>query len=216
MTNDHEAELQRRLALLTHPKSEKRCSAARWLHKHPEPRAGAALAAALREELRDTRTWETQHHLLLALGVCGGAQALPLLRDLDLRSRVAMVPYALGEALLRCEIAAGVAVDDAVRGVLDRGPQAAIEGMVRAVAQLKLVPSRDLRSRIIENAIAIGAQYIERRHVVVAASAWPREEVEPYLRSLPSDPNRTLTALTNLVLANDTRGIAKYVRAMYR
>ncbi|MET9364281.1 HEAT repeat domain-containing protein [Streptomyces sp. NPDC006632] len=65
--------------------SAKRRSAAKRLRKLGDPSAGPALLDALRSEVRDTRTWETQYQVTMALGTCGSPSDLSYLRYLVLQ-----------------------------------------------------------------------------------------------------------------------------------
>lgn len=61
--------------------SAKRRSAAKRLRKLGNSDAGAARLEALKNEVRDSRTWETQYQMTMALGTCGSPSDLPYLRD---------------------------------------------------------------------------------------------------------------------------------------
>ncbi|MEU8670022.1 HEAT repeat domain-containing protein [Streptomyces anulatus] len=65
--------------------SAKRRSAAKRLRRLGDPSAGPALLEALKNEVRDSRTWETQYQMTMALGTCGSPSDLSYLRDLVLQ-----------------------------------------------------------------------------------------------------------------------------------
>ena len=70
------------VALLGDKRSARRRLGAKRLRQQPDPTAGPALLAALRLEVRDPRTWETQYHRIMALAACGYTPALPVLEEL--------------------------------------------------------------------------------------------------------------------------------------
>jgi hypothetical protein len=121
--------------------SAKRRSAAKHLRKMEDPTAGPALLEALKHELRDERTWETQYQLIMALGTCCVRDALPYLEELATRPFEATMVYtAIGDALVRLSRAhehdASKAVD-----LLRSGNERLIDGALRAVAMLRMKPS---------------------------------------------------------------------------
>ncbi|WP_329074310.1 HEAT repeat domain-containing protein [Streptomyces niveus] len=82
--------------------SAKRRSAAKQLRKLGDQNAGPALLEALKNEVRDSRTWETQYQMTMALGTCGSPSDLPYLRDLVLqRETPHAVHTAGGDAIVR-------------------------------------------------------------------------------------------------------------------
>ncbi len=88
--------------------SAKRRSAAKTLRKAGRVEAGPALIAALDNEIRDPRTWETQYQMAMALGECRVTDALPLLHDIAARDLEAtMVLVGIGDAVTRLEQQAG-------------------------------------------------------------------------------------------------------------
>ena len=70
------------IALLTHKRSPKRRSGAKKLRKLKNSKACSALFETLQKELNDSRTWETQYQMIMALGECGCKDALPFLKEL--------------------------------------------------------------------------------------------------------------------------------------
>src|SRR3954463_14583297 len=95
-------DVQEAIALLHHKQSAKRRSGAKRLRKLRQPEAGPALLAALRDEVRDPRTWETQYQMIMALAESGYGPALPYLEELSGQPFEATMVYpALGDALVR-------------------------------------------------------------------------------------------------------------------
>ncbi|MEV6973227.1 hypothetical protein [Kitasatospora sp. NPDC093806] len=68
--------LDKAVEQLGHRLSPKRRSAATRLRRLADPAAGPPLLEALEREVRDSRTWETQYQMVMALGMCGHRPAL--------------------------------------------------------------------------------------------------------------------------------------------
>jgi len=94
-TIDHDIEQ------LSHARSSKRCAAARRLRKLGDPKPGVALLVALKEELKDERTWETQYQMIMAIGHSNYSEALPEIESLISRQIGGMVEIAMGDTILR-------------------------------------------------------------------------------------------------------------------
>lgn len=77
-------------------RSSKRGSAAKKLRKARLITAVPALIDALKIEVTDKRTWETQYQMVMALAETGSTEALPLLRNLSSMDLEPMVLLAVG------------------------------------------------------------------------------------------------------------------------
>ena len=86
---------------LSDSKSARRRSAAKKLRKSGDPDSGPALLVALKNELRDQRTWETQYQMIMALGQCQHTEATEFLEALSREGRIESVQTAIGDALFR-------------------------------------------------------------------------------------------------------------------
>lgn len=64
-------------------KSANRRSAAKKLRNSGDPDAAAAQLTALRREVEDLRTWETQYQMIMALGHCLHVEATEFLMALS-------------------------------------------------------------------------------------------------------------------------------------
>ena len=84
--------------------SAKRRAAAKAIRKLGDPFAGPAIVNALRKEIQDPRTWETQYQMIMALGECRYEPSIPLLLDLSARKHEYMVFVAIGDALVRLSV----------------------------------------------------------------------------------------------------------------
>ena len=82
--------------------SPRRRSAAKKLGKLAVSAAGPALLDALKRELPDKRTWETQYQMIMALGHCEYREAASLLQILaHEKFEATMVLVAVGDAYIR-------------------------------------------------------------------------------------------------------------------
>lgn len=124
---------------LHHRLSAKRRSAAISLRKLGDIAAGPALLDALKEEIKDERTWETQYQMIMALGHSNYVDAFPLIQILaHEKFKATMVLVAIGDAYVRLKRRAE---DDAtpLREVLAiRNDEGLHDGALRAVAMLRM------------------------------------------------------------------------------
>lgn len=165
---------------LSHAASSKRRQAAKCLRGLGDPAAGPSLLEALRRELKDPRTWETQYQMIMALGECHCEGALPVLRDLASQPLFhTMVLVAVGDALLRLSRRAP---DDPapLLEILATANAPVIEGALRAVAMLRL--------KLDEHVVRIVIQYASKPEnearrfwVAAAAAGWRGQDVEDFL-----------------------------------
>jgi HEAT repeat protein len=173
-------DLQALIDQLSHASSGKRRQAARRLRGLRHPAAGPPLLEALRRELNDPRTWETQYQMIMALGECQYQKALPLLRDLASQPLFhSMVLVAVGDALLRLSRRAP---DDPapLLEIMSTAKAPVIEGALRAVAMLRL--------KLDDHAVRTIIQYASKPEneprrfwVAAAAPGWRGLDVEDFL-----------------------------------
>ena len=173
--------------LLGHRLSAKRRAGAKRLRKLKRFEAGPALLGALRREVLDARTWETQYHMVMALAESEYAPALP---DLEVLARrpfeATMVYVALGDALVRLGRASA---DDAgpVLRLLSSGNDMLIGGALRAVAMLRMRPDDETVGRILDFASARPPADGLRFWVAAAAAGWRGPAVETFLAACALD-----------------------------
>lgn len=128
------------ISQLKDKKSPKRRSAAKKLRKLKNIDAGPFLLSALEEELKDLRTWETQYQMVMAIGECGYKPALDFLQALGHRKfEATMVYVAIGDAIQRLSMKNEQDVT-AVFDAIDSGNDMLVDGAIRAMAMLKIVP----------------------------------------------------------------------------
>jgi HEAT repeat protein len=162
---------------ISNARSAKRRAAAKILRKLADPVAGPAIEEALRKEIQDPRTWETQYQMIMALGECRYAPSIPLLLDLSRRELERMVYVAVGDALVRLSSDR----EKELLRILSSGNAGLAEGALRAVAMLRL----GLSTEAIESVIAHVAKPENeplRFWVAAAAPGWDGPRVEAFLR----------------------------------
>ena len=90
---------------LQHESSPKRRAAAKKLRKLKVNEAGQALLTALKKEIQDKRTWETQYQMIMALGETQYLEGLDFLYQLAQQDFEALMLYiALGHAITNLEL----------------------------------------------------------------------------------------------------------------
>ena len=159
--------------LLTHSHSAKRRSGAKALRKLTDPAAGPALLESLRDEVLDTRTWETQYQMIMALGACRYVPAMPFLQELARRRFDATMVYvAVGDALVRLaepEDGRWKTLMDLIR----TENEGLAYGACQAMAMLRLVPPRETIEQLLEFANRFPldeSQGINQRFWIAAAA----------------------------------------------
>lgn len=168
---------------LHHRSSTERRSAAKRLRVLCNSAAGPALLDALREEVTDSRTWETQYQMIMALGTCEHAPAVVLLEELAREQKgYEMVGVAIGDALTRIEWATSKTLAVVDRSMTDAAP-GVIDGSFRAMAMLQLNPVGDLPERIIAYVTSRPLNDGLRYWVAAAAATWQSPAVEAFLQS---------------------------------
>jgi hypothetical protein len=172
-----DALLQRLIA----PQAATRRTAAKTLRKLKIKVTGSHVLAALKWEIKNPKSWETQAQMILAIGECGYAEALPFLQGMAKSPRQhAMVGVALGDAIVRLnknhdhdaapvlEILAGTDRD-------------LIDGAFRAMAMLHMVPSPDAIATIVGFANQLPVDDALRLWVAAAAAGWDGIAVRTFL-----------------------------------
>ncbi|PAU75818.1 hypothetical protein CK501_16510 [Halovibrio salipaludis] len=194
--NDNEA-VQQLIEQLSNKASAKRRSAAKKLRKLKVKEAGPALLAALKNELKDKRTWETQYQMIMALGESGYTESLDFLLQLaEQEFEATMVYVAIGDAIARLTYFK----DGSISNILDfldskNGTALFIDGLIRAIAILKLIPSDEDIERIINYGNNPEVNDNNRTWIASASAGWSGSNVEHFLnRCAVSDNPQTKRA----------------------
>jgi hypothetical protein len=197
--------------VLKHPLSAKRRSGAKALRKLQEPAAGPALLQALRDEVTDTRTWETQYQMIMALGACRYVPAVPFLQELAGRGfEATMVYVAIGDALVRL-----AATEDSMwKTLMDlvrTGNEGLAYGACQAMAVLRLVPPRAIIEQLLEFANRFPLDESEainqRFWIAAAAPGWLDHcpAVRPFLDVCATSKNSQLKLAAEAALQGKYR-----------
>ncbi|MFE9458782.1 HEAT repeat domain-containing protein [Streptomyces californicus] len=181
--------------------SAKRRAAAKRLGRLADPAAGPALLHALRREILDRRTWETQYEMVMALGACGHRPAAPFLMEQARRALDDTALYtALGDAIVRLR-AAGEGVSPAVRWCLDGSPLLT-DGALRAVALLRAVPDPETVDQVLDVLAPLSPYDGLRFWAAVAAAGWPGERVRFFLETCAAGPRADVAEAAAASLAS--------------
>lgn len=171
------------IEMLRDPRTARRRRAAKKLRTAGQPSAARALSEALREEVKDRRTWETQYQMLMALGACGTSDdELCVVESLFAMDLEPMVHLAAGDAAVRLH----ADVDAAVLVAINSESLARAEGAIRALAMTRAVPSYAVVRSVIAYATAPNHHQV-RFWVAAAAAGWPAELVKAFLDSCLAD-----------------------------
>lgn len=183
--------------------SAKRRSAAKRLRKLGDSYAGPALLEALKNEVRDSRTWETQYQMTMALGTCGSPSDLPYLRDLVLqRETLHAVHTAGGDAIVRLSYMEHSHAET-IRWCLNTGNETLVGGALQAVAMLRLGLDQETVTDIIDFIEARSPQDGIYFWPTVAAAGWTGQRVHHFLTSCVSSPRSDVAeAATNSLAGN--------------
>jgi PBS lyase HEAT-like repeat-containing protein len=173
--------IQELTSLLESSASQKRRSAAKKLRKLGDPLAGPALLSALKRELPDKRTWETQYQMIMALGHCGYKESTPLLHILAYeRFEHTMVLVAVGDAYVRLSRTS----DDDSKPLFDViavcNDHMLLDGALRAVAMLRMNFGEDCTAKIIDAVVARNEEYLWF-WTAAACPGWSGAAVEAFL-----------------------------------
>ncbi|MFI9325233.1 HEAT repeat domain-containing protein [Kitasatospora aureofaciens] len=179
--------LDEAVAQLGHRLSPKRRSAASCLCRLADPAAGPALMEALRQEVRDARTWETQYQIVMALGMCGHQPALGLLRELAQHPfEATMVYVALGDAIVR--LSPPEDTTDSLLWCLDAGTPTLADGALRAVAIQRLPLDAATIGHVLDFLGPLNPHDGLRFWAAAAAAGWTGPRVREFLQECAASP----------------------------
>ena len=160
--------------------STKRRAAAKKLRKLTDPGAGPHLLAALHAEVDDPRTWETQYQMVMALAECVYLEARAFIKELSRRRFDATMLYvALGDALVR--LSSGNKITTVISLIEQKRQSMLIDGALRAMAMLRLIPTNVEILRILGYAAGLSTNDGNRFWIIAACPGWPPETTERFL-----------------------------------
>jgi hypothetical protein len=199
------------IALLGDPQSSNRRSGAKQLRRLRDQHAGPALLDALKNEITDPRTWETQYQMIAAIGECDFREALPYLRELAGQTHeTTMIYVAIGDALLRLSRKSENDAEILLDLIPTNNPNL-IMGSLQAVAMLRMGPSDNIISEAISYALAAYTRtaYIKGGvdwsiiWVLRAAPGWHGTAVDQFLHrcaKISFEQNQQIHTATQLAL----------------
>ncbi|ETJ46846.1 hypothetical protein X564_17510 [Pseudoalteromonas agarivorans] len=136
--------------MLSHSTSAKRRFAAKKFRKTKDTSAGPSLLHALQKEMKSSRTWETQYHMIMALSDCSYIESLPYLYELaNDQTFVPMISVAIGDAITHFE---NIKYDhlDKISYWLAHKQNDYLEGAIRAIAMNRMIPEYEIIETLIE------------------------------------------------------------------
>lgn len=162
--------------------SPKRRSAALKLRKLRNPAAGPALLDALKYELNDPRTWETQYQMIMALGQSGTMEAIPLLEILahEKFTGRTMVLVAVGDALVRLSRSSNADAGPVLKVLSIANDGALHDGALRAVAMLRM-RFNDAETAEIIREVDEAADESRKFWLIAACPGWFGPEVDRFV-----------------------------------
>jgi len=182
------SELEIFTAQLLSPHSAKRRSAAKKLRKLGDPVAGPALLDALKHELPDPRTWETQYQMIMALAHCGYTEAGPLLQILAHEKFAAtMVLVAVGDAYVRLRRRSDSDPGPLLELFAVRNDEALLDGALRAVAMLHMRFEPDVSASILEQVVDRKSERL-KFWAAAACPGWSGVAVDRFLDQCALSP----------------------------
>lgn len=172
--------IQQWIEQLNDKTSSKRRSAAIKLRKLKAKEAGPALLVALKNELKDQRTWETQYQIIMALGESSYTECLGfLLRLSEQEFEASMILIAIGDAIIRLEKLINQH-SKLLYYWLQSDRKHLVEGGIRALAMERIIPEERLINDILRYVESPQNQYIGF-WVAAASPEWPKDLTEQFL-----------------------------------
>ncbi|MFF3598068.1 HEAT repeat domain-containing protein [Kitasatospora indigofera] len=182
------AELDMLMCQLRDSKSARRRSAAKRIGKLRDPAAGNSLLEALKVEVADARTWETQYEMIIALGSCSYSNAVPCLKSLVAAGFKFNSLYgAAGNSIIRISLDDGC-FEDELRWCLEAARPELIDGALEAMwnerVNLDSTLSRDLVNYLLNQDPYAGVRY----WAALAARYWEGEAPLEFLKDCAAGP----------------------------
>lgn len=145
------------------------------------------------------RAWETQYHLIMALGEAGCGSAVRLLERLAASQLAHMVGVAIGDAIGRLSLRQQD-ISALLSNLPGRNQAALSEGLFRAVALLHHVPARVEQRALLAFASGSGNDSIQF-WAAAAAAGWDKDIAHPFLLPLQSSDRDDTRLAANTSLA---------------
>jgi hypothetical protein len=188
---------------LQHKSSPKRRAAAKKIRKLAANEAGPALLAALKKELNDKRTWETQYQMIMALGEATYTESLDFLLQLANRDfEATMVYVAIGDAIARLDFAQHNDIDCSINIFKNTSNSMLKDGILRAIAMLQLTPKTEAIDTIINYGLQLEIEDNSRVWIAAAAPGWPLDTTKIFLNECMASENQQIKRAAEAALKN--------------
>jgi len=188
-----EASIPKLIEELSHRVSTKRRSIAKKLRILKRKEAGPALLIALKNEINDKRTWETQYQIIMALSESGYTESLDFLLKLSEQEfEATMIYIAIGDAISRLTYLKYGSIKRVIFLLNSKkNTPFLIDGLIRAIAILRLVPPEEEIEQIVSYGNSLYASDNSRAWIASAAAGWKGKKVEEFLNQcvLLGNPN---------------------------
>jgi len=145
------------------------------------------LIEALTSEIEKKKAWQTQSHLIKAIGITYCTDALPLLNELIERTYEDTVLYRdLAFSILILDNTTELCLDFIFRSI-NKGNELQIAGACAAILYLRLIPSKEQITTIINGISSYteneGRVITPRCYIAAVAHLWPITETEQFLKT---------------------------------
>lgn len=198
-----DAAIQQLIEQLSNKASAKRRSAAKKLRKLKAKEAGPALLTALKSELKDKRTWETQYQMIMALGESGHTESLDFLLQLaEQEFEATMVYVAIGDAITRLGLSRHGNINHSIKIFLSTNNTMLTDGILRAIAMLRLTPEENAIDKIINYGLNLNLEDNSRVWIAAAAPGWPPHITKRFLDECMTSDNQQIKRAAEAALKN--------------
>lgn len=198
-----DTDIQLLIEQLSNKASAKRRSAAKKLRKLKAKEAGPALLTALKNELKDKRTWETQYQLIMALGESKYTDSLNFLTELaEQEFEATMVYVAIGDAITRLDLSKQNNINLSIKTFSKTDNSMLIDGILRAIAMLQLVPEDSVTEKIISYGLHLDQDNNSRVWIAAAAPGWQPSKTKEFLNECIKSDNQQIKRAAEAALKN--------------
>lgn len=198
-----DADIKQLIEQLNDKASAKRRSAAKKLRKLKAKEAGPALLTALKNELKDKRTWETQYQMIMALGESGYTESLNYLIQLaEEEFEATMIYVAIGDAITRLDLTQHGNIDYSIKIFNKTNNAMLIDGILRAIAMLRLIPGENTIGKMISYGLNLNLEDNSRAWIAAAAPGWPTEITRIFLNECMASDNQQIKRAAEAALKN--------------
>ncbi|MFF3069702.1 HEAT repeat domain-containing protein [Kitasatospora sp. NPDC057936] len=182
------AKLDKLILQLCDSSSARRRSAAKQIGKLGDPAAGRGLLEALKVEVVDARTWETQYDMIIALGSCRQSAAVSFLKHLvDVGFKFDSLYGAVGDSIIRIALADDRFKEE-LRWCLRVAQPDLIDGAMKAMWDEEVSLDSDLSSQMVEYLLSQDPYAGVRYWAALAARRWKGEASLRFLEDCAVGP----------------------------